>query len=248
MSLARDVDTEKAVDNPQPYERTMLAHRFRSLRRGLPRRGAHASRLARAHQLRRRVLQRLQAGRRCGHEGERHARNSIINVKNGIFTRGILIDIPRLKGVPYLEPGTPIYPEDSRRGRSRPASRCPPATRCSFAPGGGRGARSSAVGPRREPEAAWPRCVGHSVAEAARHRPPWKRRAAEPVAVGCRGPDGPGPRLCARTLGVHLFDNCDLEALAEAAAARKRWEFLLTVAPLPIRGGTGSPVNPIATF
>ena len=49
-------------------------------------------------------------------------------------------------------------------------------------------------------------------------------------------------------LGVHIFDNCDLEALAEEAAARKRWEFLLTVAPLPIRGGTGSPVNPIATF
>jgi hypothetical protein len=49
-------------------------------------------------------------------------------------------------------------------------------------------------------------------------------------------------------LGVHLFDNCDLEALGEAAAARKRWEFLLTAAPLPIRGGTGSPLNPIATF
>ena len=49
-------------------------------------------------------------------------------------------------------------------------------------------------------------------------------------------------------LGVHLLDNCDLEALAEAAAARKRWEFLLTAAPLPIRGGTGSPLNPIATF
>ena len=49
-------------------------------------------------------------------------------------------------------------------------------------------------------------------------------------------------------LGVHLFDNCDLEALARAAAERKRWEFLLTGAPLPIRGGTGSPLNPIATF
>jgi hypothetical protein len=49
-------------------------------------------------------------------------------------------------------------------------------------------------------------------------------------------------------LGVHLFDNCDLEALAAAAAARKRWEFLLTAAPLPIRGGTGSPLNPVATF
>ena len=40
----------------------------------------------------------------------------------------------------------------------------------------------------------------------------------------------------------------DLEALAEAANARRRWEFLLTVAPLPVGGGTGSPVNPIATF
>jgi hypothetical protein len=36
--------------------------------------------------------------------------------------------------------------------------------------------------------------------------------------------------------------------LSQATAARKRWEFMLTTAPLPIRGGTGSPVNPIATF
>ena len=38
------------------------------------------------------------------------------------------------------------------------------------------------------------------------------------------------------------------EALAAEAASRKRWEFMLTAAPLPIRGGTGSPLNPIATF
>src|SRR5437879_3549142 len=50
------------------------------------------------------------------------------------------------------------------------------------------------------------------------------------------------------SLGIHLIDNCDLEALSAAAAVRKRWEFLLTAAPLPIRGGTGSPMNPIATF
>ena len=29
---------------------------------------------------------------------------------------------------------------------------------------------------------------------------------------------------------------------------RNRWEFLLTAAPLPIWGGTGSPINPIVTF
>jgi kynurenine formamidase len=49
-------------------------------------------------------------------------------------------------------------------------------------------------------------------------------------------------------LGVHLLDNVSLDAVAEAAAARKRWEFLVTAAPLPMTGGTGSPINPIATF
>lgn len=36
----------------------------------------------------------------------------IQNLKQGILTRGVLIDIPRLRNVDYLEPGTPIYPED----------------------------------------------------------------------------------------------------------------------------------------
>ena len=49
-------------------------------------------------------------------------------------------------------------------------------------------------------------------------------------------------------LGVHMFDNCDLEALGEAAAERSRCESLRMAAPLPIRGGTGSPLNPIAVF
>ena len=49
-------------------------------------------------------------------------------------------------------------------------------------------------------------------------------------------------------LGVHVLDAVHLGAVSEAAAARNRWEFLLTVAPLRVVGGTGSPVNPIATF
>ncbi len=36
--------------------------------------------------------------------------------------------------------------------------------------------------------------------------------------------------------------------MSEAAVARKRWEFLLTAAPLALRTGTGSPINPIAMF
>jgi hypothetical protein len=49
-------------------------------------------------------------------------------------------------------------------------------------------------------------------------------------------------------MGVHLLDNLRLDALATACAAANRWEFLFTVAPLQIGGGTGSPANPLAVL
>ena len=49
-------------------------------------------------------------------------------------------------------------------------------------------------------------------------------------------------------MGMPIFDNLDLEAVAEEAARQNRWEFLLTAAPIAVGGGTGSPFNPIATF
>jgi hypothetical protein len=49
-------------------------------------------------------------------------------------------------------------------------------------------------------------------------------------------------------LGINLLDNQDLEAVSETAARLNRWEFLLTVAPVPVTGGTGFPVNALATF
>jgi hypothetical protein len=55
-------------------------------------------------------------------------------------------------------------------------------------------------------------------------------------------------RIAIAALGMHVLDNLDLEAVAETAARLNRWEFMLVVAPTPIKGGTGSPVNPIAIF
>ena len=49
-------------------------------------------------------------------------------------------------------------------------------------------------------------------------------------------------------MGMPIFDNCDLEAVSEEAAPQNRGEFLLTAAPIRVVGGTGSPLNPIATF
>jgi kynurenine formamidase len=48
--------------------------------------------------------------------------------------------------------------------------------------------------------------------------------------------------------GMPLLDNAYLEPLAEACREENRWEFLLTINPLHVRGGTGSPVNPVAIF
>ena len=87
---------------------------------------------------------------------------------------------------------------------------------------------------------------------------PWlKRRDVSLIAWETPGyvPQPPGdlPRLALHNfvlthLGIMLIDRAEFEALADIAAARNRYEFMLTVAPLPIPHGTGSPVNPIAVY
>ena len=249
VSLARDVDTEKAADNPQPYERSMLA--IGSDRFGVAFHGVahtHLDSLAHIHYdgvfYNGYEPDEAAVMKRGGHE-----RNSIINVKNGIFTRGVLIDLPRLRGVPYLEPDAPIYARDIEAWEKMAGVKVGAGDALFIRTG--RWARRAALGPWDTSRTG--RRPGPSASMI-----PWLRQrdiallgSDVPPSVApsdLAGEPGPVHDFALVTLGVHLFDNCDLEALAEAAAARKRWDFLLTVAPLPIRGGTGSPVNPIATF
>ena len=49
-------------------------------------------------------------------------------------------------------------------------------------------------------------------------------------------------------LGVHLFDNLGLEDLARTASELGRWEFLFTASPHVVPNGAGSAMNPIAVF
>jgi kynurenine formamidase len=249
VSLARDVDTRKAVDNPQPYEHSMIAigsDRFAVAYHGIAH--THLDSLAHVHYdgvFYNGYRPDADAVEKAGG----HARNSIINVKNGIFTRGILIDLPRLKGVPYLEPDTPILASDIEAWEKIAGVKV--STGDALFIRTGRWARRAALGPwdasrtgrRPGPSASMiPWLKARDIALLGGDVPP------SPAPSDVPGQPGPVHDFALVSLGVHLFDNCDLEALAEAAASRKRWEFLLTVAPLPIRGGTGSPVNPIATF
>ena len=49
-------------------------------------------------------------------------------------------------------------------------------------------------------------------------------------------------------LGVHLFDNLGLEALAETASELNRWEFLFMASPHGVPNGAGTAINPLAVF
>ena len=250
VSLASDADRVKAVDNPNPYDVTWLG--IQSDRITVEYHGiAHTHLNSLAHINERGVFYNGYTAQPETVAKQGHEKNSIHNVKNGVFTRGILIDIPRLKGVPYLEPGTPIYVEDLEAWEKRAGVKVSSGDALFVRTG---------VWPRRKAVGPWLRGRAEGGQSAGLHPSvlPWLK-ARDIALLGSDHPQyvSPGtpgaPRGAVHDfalvyLGVHLFDNCDLEALADTAAARKRWEFLLTAAPLPIRGGTGSPLNPIATF
>jgi kynurenine formamidase len=49
-------------------------------------------------------------------------------------------------------------------------------------------------------------------------------------------------------MGLHLIDNADLDVLAETCARNSRYAFQFIMAPLVLKQGTASPVNPLALF
>ncbi len=246
--MASDADTVQAIDNPQPYEHQMLA--LGSDRIGVAFHGiAHTHLDSLAHINYDGVFYN---GYKPNPEQVRnangHAKNSIHNLKNGIFTRGILIDIPRMKGVQYLEPGTPIYVEDLEAWLKKAGLKIQPGDAVFVR--AGVWARRNQSGPYLRGRSPGGKDAGLDPSVI-----PWLKKqdiailaSDHPQYVSPSDLPGAVHDFALVSLGIHLMDNCDLEALSEAAAARKRWEFLLTAAPLPIKGGTGSPLNPIATF
>ena len=171
----------------------------------------------------------------------------IQTLKTGIITRGILLDFPRLKGVPYLEPKTPIYIEDIDAWE-RLANITVSAGDVIFIRTG-RWARRAALGP-------W-EMNGNSAGLHASVLPWIKDRgvafvgsdaATDVMPSLVEGVTQPVHTMLIAGFGTNIFDNMDLEALAKIAAQENRWEFMLTAAPIPVEGGTGSPLNPIAIF
>jgi kynurenine formamidase len=174
-------------------------------------------------------------------------RMGVQNLRNGVVTRGVLFDIPRLKNVPYLEPGTPVFVEDLEAWEKQAGFKVAPGDAIFLRTG--RWARREKVGP-------WP--VSRNEAGYHASVAPWLKARG----VSFLGSDDaqdvtpslvdgialPVHTLAITALGVDILDNQDLEALAETAARLHRYEFLLTAAPVPVTGGTGFPVNALAIF
>ncbi len=175
------------------------------------------------------------------------AKLAITIASQGLVARGVLMDIARLKAVDYLEPGTPIYPEDLEAWEKQAKVKIGPGDIVLVR--AGRWARRAKVGP-------W--ATGQQAPGLHASVVPWLK-ARDVAMLGSdytndvlpsqvEGVSQPVHQLLLVALGMPLFDNLDLEAVAAEAAKRGRWEFLLVAAPLRVETATGSPLNPLAIF
>ena len=174
-------------------------------------------------------------------------KDDVMPFKDGLVTRGVLIDWPRFKNVPYMGDDEAIYAEDLadweqkmkvkiesgdcvllRTGRWQRVKDKGPLDLNRVAPG----LYASAGRWLKDHDIA---LLGSDVVQDVR-----------PSRV--EGVNQPIHQMFLNAVGTPLFDNCDLDAAAEQAARRKRSTFCMMVAPLLVPGATGSPFNPLALF
>ena len=253
VSLARDAETEKALDNASPFKHEMVAFgrgtdsqwasdRFSVNYHGL----AHTHMDSLCHMFHEGKLYNGFTKDRVGPKGAEVL--AIHNVKEGILTRGILFDIPLLHGVRFLEPGTAIYPEDLDAWEEYAKVKVTSGDVVFIRTG--RWARRELAGPWNVDTEGAAGLHG-SCAKWLKERDIamlGSDAASDVIPSGIDGFPLPIHLLTLHAMGVHIFDNCDLQRLSRTAEELKRWEFLLTASPLPVQGATGSPLNPIATY
>jgi kynurenine formamidase len=171
---------------------------------------------------------------------------SVHAVRDGIVTRGVLLDIARGRDVEHLEPGERITPEDLEHAEHLAGVRV--ARGDALLVRAGVGAKDVYAGPT-DPE----RIAAGLTVDCI----PWLHRREVAVYGGDCVEHRPQPYQRLRlplhmigmvAMGLVQFDALDLEELSRVAATSGRYEFLFVCAPLRLPGGTGSPVNPLAIF
>jgi kynurenine formamidase len=175
-------------------------------------------------------------------------RNSIMAAKDGIVGRCVLLDIPRLRGERFVALDRPVTVDELGAAEKAQGAQVGEGDILLISLGRDAQKQAEPHVPGTEYALAGldPGCI------------PWlhARRIALLGSDAVHDPSPPAHyidgwripvHMCALAgMGLHLLDNLYLADLESACAREQRWEFLLSVAPLRIARGTGSPVNPIA--
>jgi kynurenine formamidase len=166
-------------------------------------------------------------------------------LKDGLVGRGVLLDVPRLRDVPWLEPGEHVFRADLEGAQRQQGVELAEGDIVLVRTGHAR--RLAELGPWDTAES-----------KAGLHPTAMPLLAERGIAaLGCDGNSDTAPSstervpfpihvLALNAMGVLLLDYLQFEDLLTACESAGRWEFLCVTAPLRIAGGTGSPVNPLA--
>lgn len=166
-------------------------------------------------------------------------------IRDGITGRGVLLDIPRLRGVPWLEPGDSVTAADLLAAEDAQGVRMRDGDLVFVRVGHRR---------RRAELGAW----DAAQARAGLHPTALPLLAERRIAAlgsdsnndtapsTTAGVDFPVHVLGINAMGMHLLDYLRFEQLVRYCQAAGRWSFLCVIAPLRLPPATGSPVNPIA--
>jgi len=181
----------------------------------------------------------------------------IENWKDGILTRGVLLDVPAHRGVEYVDLDNPVTGEElediARATGVEPRPGDALVVYC------GRSGWTAEHGEWGGPPTDWKDGPAPAVGEV---RPGLEASCLRPLREwDCavlvwdmldHSPNRAGlpwsVHSAIHAYGMALVDNADLDELVAVARDEGRAEFLFFVAPLALHGGTGSPVNPIAVF
>jgi len=173
--------------------------------------------------------------------------NSVEVLAGGLVGRGVLLDIPGVRSVDWLEPGENVFAEDLKAAESAQGVQTGEGDILLVRTGHAR--RLAELGP-------WD--TGSAKAGLHPDAMPLisERRVAalgsdgnsDTAPSSTEGVDFPIHVLALTAMGVHLLDYLSLEDLTGACRRLGRWEFMFVAIPLLIPHGTGSPINPIAMF
>lgn len=176
-------------------------------------------------------------------------RNAIPSLRDRMVTRGVLIDLPRAQGCDWLEPGTAIQPEELDAAVEAQDSVVEAGDAVLVRTGQLSEVRASGSWAGYAGTAAAPglgaRC-GRWLAErdvAAVACDTW---GLEVMPYETTDTMAPLHQIILSHCGISIGEMFDLDELAAACAADRRYSFLLVAPVLPLDGAVNTPVNPMA--